>query len=147
MEKALEWDPDVIVVQGGNDLNELYAAEQIQEMKAIKNKQVFSCPIAGFWWDRPSPEATLGFLWLAQTVYPDYMQDIDLEAETKAFFKEFYGYELSDEECRRSSSRRVVPQRGARPCRWPRSFFGRAGHAAAPRFTRCGAVRNAVARR
>ena len=100
VEKALEWDPDVIVVQGGNDLNELYAAEQIQEMKAIKNKQVFSCPIAGFWWDRPSPEATLGFLWLAQTVYPDYMQDIDLEAETKAFFKEFYGYELSDEECR-----------------------------------------------
>ena len=98
VEKALRWDPDVIVVQGGSNLNELYSAGQIQNLKAIKNKQVFSAPIAGFWWDRPCPEATLGFLWLAQTVYPDYMKDIDLKAETKAFFKEFYGYELSDAE-------------------------------------------------
>lgn len=98
VEKVLEWDPDVIVVQGGSDLNELYSAEQVQDLKAIKNKQVFSVPIGGFWWDRPSPEATLGFQWLAQTVYPDHMEDVDLEAETKAFFKEFYGYELPDDE-------------------------------------------------
>ena len=98
IEKALEWDPDVIVIQGGKDINAIYESEQVQDMKAIKNKQVFSVPIAGFWWDRPSPEATLGFLWLAQTVYPDYMADIDLKAETFAFFKEFYGYELTDEE-------------------------------------------------
>ena len=62
----------VIVVQGGSNLDELYGAEQVQDLKAIKNKQVFSIPIGGFWWDRPSPEATLGFLWLAQTVYPEY---------------------------------------------------------------------------
>lgn len=98
IEKALEWDPDVIVIQGGKDINAIYESEQVQDMKAIKSKQVFSVPIAGFWWDRPSPEATLGFLWLAQTVYPDYMADIDLKAETFAFFKEFYGYELTDEE-------------------------------------------------
>ena len=98
VEKALEWDPDIIVVQGGSNLDELYGAEQVQDLKAIKNKQVFSIPIGGFWWDRPSPEATLGFLWLAQTVYPEYMGDIDLAAETKDFFKEFYGYDLSDDE-------------------------------------------------
>ena len=98
VEKALEWDPDVIVVQGGSNLDELYGAEQVQDLKAIKNKQVFSIPIGGFWWDRPSPEATLGFLWLAQTVYPEYMGDVDLAAETKDFFKEFYGYDLSDDE-------------------------------------------------
>lgn len=98
VEKALEWNPDIIVVQGGSNLDELYGAEQVQDLKAIKNKQVFSIPIGGFWWDRPSPEATLGFLWLAQTVYPEYMGDIDLAAETKDFFKEFYGYDLSDDE-------------------------------------------------
>ncbi len=98
VEKALEWDPDVIVIQGGKDVNEIYKSEQVQDMKAIKNKQVHSIPIAGFWWDRPSPEATLGFLWLAQTVYPEYMEDLDLKGETFAFFKEFYGYDLTDEE-------------------------------------------------
>ncbi len=49
VEKALEWDPDLIVIQGGNDLNELYASEQVQDMQAIKNKEVYSAPIAGFW--------------------------------------------------------------------------------------------------
>lgn len=97
-EKALSWDPDIIVVQGGKDINELYSDETVQDMKAIKNKQVYSVPIAGFWWDRPSPEATLGFMWLAKTVYPDYTDDIDLKKETKGFFKEFYEYDLSDEE-------------------------------------------------
>ena len=97
-EKALGWDPDIIVIQGGKDISELYADETVQDMKAIKSKQVYSVPIAGFWWDRPSPEATLGFLWLAKTVYPDYTDDIDLEKETKDFFREFYEYDLSDEE-------------------------------------------------
>lgn len=98
VEKALEWNPDVIVVQKGSDLNELYANEQVKDMKAIQEHQVYTVPIGAFWWDRPSPEATLGFLWLAQTLYPEQMADIDLKAETKAFFKEFYSYELSDEE-------------------------------------------------
>ncbi|MDO5044634.1 MAG: ABC transporter substrate-binding protein [Coriobacteriia bacterium] len=98
VELAASWDPDVIVVQGGHELDPLLNNEAIQDMKAIKEKQVYSVPIAGFWWDRPSPEATLGFLWLAQTVYPDYFGDIDLKQESKDFFKEFYNYELSDED-------------------------------------------------
>lgn len=97
-EKALEWDPDVIVVQKGSDLNELYNNEQVQDMQAIINQQVYTVPIGAFWWDRPCPEATLGFLWLAQTLYPDQFADIDLEAETKQFFKDFYNYDLSTEE-------------------------------------------------
>lgn len=98
IEKVFEWDPDVIVVQGGNDIEALYANDQIKDLKAIRNRQVYSCPIAGFWWDRPSPEAILGFMWLAQTVYPEQMGDIDLKEEAKGFYRQFYGYELSDEE-------------------------------------------------
>lgn len=98
IEKALEWNPDVIVVQKGSDLNELYTNEQVKDMKAIIDHQVYSVPIGAFWWDRPCPEATLGFLWLAKTLYPEQMTEFDLEAETKAFFKEFYSYDLSTEE-------------------------------------------------
>ena len=98
IELAASWDPDVIVVQGGNDIEDLYNDEALADMKAIRQKQVFSIPIGGFWWDRPSPEATLGFLWLAQTVYPEYMKDIDLKKEAKAFYKEFYSYDLTDDE-------------------------------------------------
>ncbi len=98
VEKALEWNPDVIVVQKGADLNELYANEQVGDMRAIQERQVYTVPIGAFWWDRPCPEATLGFLWLAKTLYPEQMADVDLEAETKAFFRDFYEYDLSTEE-------------------------------------------------
>lgn len=98
VEKAIAWDPDIIIVQGGNDINQLLDNEQLQDMQAIKNKQVYSCPIGGFWWDRPSPEATLGFLWLAKTAYPEYTKDIDLKAETVDFFQTFYEYYLPDDE-------------------------------------------------
>ncbi|MDD2568308.1 MAG: ABC transporter substrate-binding protein [Clostridia bacterium] len=98
VEQVLEWNPDVIITQGGNGTADLLGDDRIQDIKAIKNKAVYECPIGGFWWDRPSPEATLGFLWLAKTLYPEYTQDINLEKETKDFYKEFYKYDLSNEE-------------------------------------------------
>lgn len=98
VEQVLEWNPDVIITQGGNGTSDLLGDGRIQDIKAIKNKEVYECPIGGFWWDRPSPEATLGFLWLAKTLYPEYTQDIDLKNETKNFYKEFYKYDLSDAE-------------------------------------------------
>ena len=97
-EMAIGWDPDAIVIQGGSDVNELLNEPKVQDMKAIQAGEVHSCPIGGFWWDRPSPEAPLAFIWLAQTVHPGYFDDIDLEQETVDFFKRFYGYDLPHEE-------------------------------------------------
>lgn len=98
VEQAMEWNPDVIITQGGNGTADLLGDARIQNMNAIKNNQVYECPIGGFWWDRPSPESTLGFLWLAKTLYPDDTKNIDLKKETKDFYKEFYEYDLSDAE-------------------------------------------------
>ena len=98
VEVILDSDPDVIVTQGGNGTAGILQDQRIQSLKAVKNKGVYECPIAAFWWDRPSPEAPLGFMWLAQTLYPEYTKEIDLKKETKDFFSEFYNYELSDEE-------------------------------------------------
>lgn len=97
-EKAIGWDPDVIIIQGGSDITELLDEPTVQDMKAIQGGQVYSCPIGGFWWDRPSPEAPLAFIWLAQIVFPGYFDDIDLEQETVDFFKRFYGYDLPHDE-------------------------------------------------
>lgn len=49
-------------------------------------------------WDRLSPETPLGFLWLAQTVFPGYFDDTGLEQETVDFFKRFYSYDLPQDE-------------------------------------------------
>ena len=37
-------------------------------------------------------------LWAAKTIQPEIFADIDVRAETKAFYKKFMNYELSDAE-------------------------------------------------
>ena len=98
VENVLGWDPDVIILHAGSKTTGLYGDERIADLTAIKNKDVYVAPTCGFWWDRPSPESPLAFMWLAKILYPEYTQSIDLKAETKAFCSEFYGYELSDAE-------------------------------------------------
>lgn len=98
VEQVMEWNPDLIITQGGNGKAGLLEDERIQELSAIQNRAVYECPIGAFWWDRPSPESPLAFMWLAQTMYPEVMQAVDLKQETLDFYRNFYGYELSDAE-------------------------------------------------
>ncbi|WP_034642982.1 ABC transporter substrate-binding protein [Desulfovibrio inopinatus] len=101
IEKLLEWNPEVIVAQGvkGKDrVHDILNDPRLRDLQAVKTGRVYEFPIGAFWWNRPSPEAPLGFLWLTQTLYPEAMNDIDMKRETKDFFKTFFEYDLSDEE-------------------------------------------------
>ena len=101
LENLIRWNPDVIVAQrlkGKDRVKDILSDPQVQDIKAVKDKRVYEFPIGAFWWNRPSPEAPLGFLWLAKKLYPELMADIDMKQETKYFFKTFFGYELSDAE-------------------------------------------------
>ncbi|MDD3574653.1 ABC transporter substrate-binding protein [Methanospirillum sp.] len=101
-EKLAEWDPDVIIIRGNTDgtypSDDILSNPQLSGLSAIKNGEVYNVPIGGFWWDRPSPESPLGFLWLAKILYPETFEDIDMVSELKTFFKQFYQYDLTDEE-------------------------------------------------
>lgn len=96
LEQVALWDPDVISTS--SDVETILSDPALQDLKAVKNKAVYKSPSGAMGWDAPSPEVPLGFAWLAQTLYPDVFTDVDLEAKTKELFREFYGYELSDEE-------------------------------------------------
>lgn len=101
-EQLLLWNPDVIVVSTNKDrpnrAENILKNPKLQSVKAVKEHAVYSCPIGTFWWDRPSPEAILGILWLATTLYPETMAEIDIKEETRHFFAKFYGYQLADTE-------------------------------------------------
>ena len=99
VEQVISINPDVIIKQQNDmDLSVITGDERIASLAAVKNGEVYQVPIGAFWWDRPSPESPLGFMWLAKTVYPEYTESIDLEKETKYFFHEFYNYDLTTEE-------------------------------------------------
>lgn len=101
-ELLLAFDPDVIIISNNKNFRtspeSLLTNPKYQNLKAVKTGEVYLSPVGGFWWDRPSPESILGILWLAKVLYPEEMQAIDLKAETKTFFRDFYNYRLREKE-------------------------------------------------
>lgn len=68
------------------------------ELCSAREGRVYADRRSLFWWSRKTSKEALLFLWLASTLYPDAFADIDMEAETRAFYRSFYRIGLSDEE-------------------------------------------------
>ncbi|MDD2450822.1 ABC transporter substrate-binding protein [Sulfurovum sp.] len=101
-ELLLAFDPDVIIVSNNRNFKtspeELMQNPLFKNLKAVQEGEVYFSPVGGFWWDRPSPEAILGIVWLSKILYPQQMHSVDLKRETKHFFEHFYHYKLQDKE-------------------------------------------------
>lgn len=103
MEDIVKADPEVIIIGSG-------AADAVQKLlndsawsgvKAVKNKAVYANPTGVFAWDRYSGEEALQVLWAAQKLNPDKFSDIDMVVKTRDFYKEFYGFDLSEDQATR----------------------------------------------
>jgi len=98
LEEIIAADPDVILCM------DVVAADFIKTepawggIKAVKDGRVYVNPKGLFVWCRETSEEALQFLWLAKTVYPTDFADIDIAEETRSFYKNFYGYDLSDDD-------------------------------------------------
>ena len=98
VEQVILWNPDVILANEPGTVETLTGDSQWASVSAVKNKRVYQMPIGISRWGHPgSLETPLALLWTAKTIYPDYFRDIDITAETKAFYKQFFNYDLSDE--------------------------------------------------
>lgn len=103
MEDIVAADPDIIIIGSGaaEAVNQLLADEAWSGITAVKNQAVYANPSGVFAWDRYSGEEALQVLWAAKKLNPELFEDIDMEQETKDFYKTFYGYELSDDEVKK----------------------------------------------
>ncbi len=103
MEDIVAADPEVIIIGSGaaQAVKDLMADEAWSGITAVKNGAVYANPSGVFAWDRYSGEEALQVLWAAKKLNPDKFEDVDMAQVTKDFYKEFYGYELSDEDAER----------------------------------------------
>jgi len=98
IEQILLWNPDVIMVNEQGVDQYIIKNEQWKNIKAVKDNKVYKMPNGISRWGHPnSIETPLAILWIAKTLYPDYFKDIDIGAETKKFYSEFFNYNLSDD--------------------------------------------------
>lgn len=102
LETLLQHNPDAILTttNGTSALSygNLKKSTLFPHLKAVRNSLLLEAPVGSFWWDRPSPEAILGIMWVAKKLYPNELASLDIQKESEYFFKEFYNYNLSRSE-------------------------------------------------
>ena len=98
IEQILLWNPEVIIANEPGVIEFINKSPKWAAIGAVKNKRVYQMPIGLSRWGHPgSLETPLALLWALKTIYPEHAEDIDLEKETRSFYKTFFNYELTAE--------------------------------------------------
>lgn len=96
MEQILMWNPDVILANEPESLQLITSNRKWAAINALKNKKVYQMPIAISRWGHPgSIETPLAILWTVKKLYPSLFSDIDMEKETRNYYKIFFNHDLS----------------------------------------------------
>jgi iron complex transport system substrate-binding protein len=99
LEQILLWNPDVIIANEAGVANYIMTNKQWSSLSAVKNNKVYQMPNGISRWGHPgSLETPLAILWTAKTLYPEMFSDLDMAAETKYYYQEFFNYPISDQE-------------------------------------------------
>lgn len=96
-EAIVNWNPEVIMVNSPETLEELMALPGLAGVSAIKNNRVYKCPYGIFLWSVRSGEAAMLPLWLGTVLYPERFADIDMKKVVTDFFSEYYSHQLDSE--------------------------------------------------
>lgn len=101
MEQIYEFAPDIITVEAFFDEEACRSDPAWSSLEAVKNGLLISNPSVLDTWSKPGAEAPLQYIWAFARFYPEYAGDVDVMEETQSFYKEFYDYDMSDDEAER----------------------------------------------
>lgn len=96
MEQVYEFDPDIIIA-------EIFDSTAVENdagwtsLRAYEEGNLLPAPCALDNWSKPGAESMMVYLWALCTFYPEYSGDLDLTTEVINFYKDFYGYDMSEE--------------------------------------------------
>lgn len=103
-EQLASWNPEYIFIDHGG-MNDRSTVEQIKEsternsryaaIKAVKNGKIYLTPSGVFYWDMGLQKILL-VMDMAKTLHPDEFSDLDMNAEIREFYSEFFDYDLSE---------------------------------------------------
>lgn len=96
IEQIAAWDPDqIFVVSYTKPVDEvlevLKADPTWQEIRALKENNVFGFAGDLYSWDQPDTRWILGLLWMAGKMHPDLFPDLDIQKEAQIFYQQLYG--------------------------------------------------------
>ena len=98
LETLLVWNPDILFVWGPEDLKRAYTDQRFASLRAVKQRRVFAMPMGLHPWSNYTPEQAPGILWMAKMLYPDRFHQMSPSEETRAFYRQFCGKQLSSQQ-------------------------------------------------
>lgn len=103
MEQIMEWNPEIIYLSNFDETmpEDLYQnkieGQDWSNIDAVKNHRVYKTPVGILRYDAPCVETPLMLKWMGSIQQPELFKDYDLRKDLKAFYKEFFAYDLTDE--------------------------------------------------
>ncbi len=95
-EQIAAWDPDLIVTISYNTPASIYQDAILdspvwKELAAVRTGKVYASPSDLMNYIQPVASWILGAQWLAKTIHPELFSDLDMDAEIRSFYTDFYG--------------------------------------------------------
>ena len=102
MEQIYAWNPSLIFITNFTtaQAEDLYrntvGSYDWSAILAVEDQRVYKMPLGMYRSYTPGVDTPVTLLWLAKTAYPEHFSDIDILAETKDYYKEVFGIQLTD---------------------------------------------------
>jgi len=104
LEQVYAWNPAKILITNFNSAqpetlyNNETGAYDWSGIDAVRNHKVYKMPLGMYRSYTCGVDTPVTLLWIAKTVYPELFADIDITAETRDYYREVFGIELTDEQ-------------------------------------------------
>ena len=95
-EQIAAWDPDLIVTISYNTPASIYQDAILdspvwKELAAVRTGKIYASPSDLMNYIQPVASWILGAQWLAKTIHSELFSDLDMDAEIRSFYTDFYG--------------------------------------------------------
>ena len=104
MEQVYEWNPSIIFItnftaaQPDDLYNNTIGNYDWSAVDAVKNHKVYKMPLGMYRSYTPGADTPVTLLWFAKNTYPELFEDVDIIQETRDYYKEVFGVELTDDQ-------------------------------------------------
>lgn len=106
MEQIYDWNPEILFMDGpgllsltsDQVLNNEVEGTDFSSIQAVKDGRVYGTTLGMWNWFTPNPDAPLVLAWLACNTYPEAFADYPLEDTIREYYKQWYGYDVTDAE-------------------------------------------------
>lgn len=96
LEQVLAWDPDVMILTTPQAVRLVRSERAFAGLRAVRSGRLHVAPVGAHTWSNRTAEQPLTLMWAARTFHPQRFANLDVAAQTREFYANFFGTRLSD---------------------------------------------------